>query len=277
MRNIIVVECISTGKNFIEDIINRGYNPIVMHLNKPDTKAGKKMQKHIQEEYESIPYEFDMVYEQDSFEETLKEVKKFNPLLIIPASEAGVRLATKLSHELGLVGNSIENLDAMTLKHEMHNRLAQKGIRSIKGKIVHSLEEVLDFYDSESLKEVVLKPIYSAASANVRICHNRDEVIQSAKLLLDDYNVYGDNISEILIQERIKGVEYIVNTVSRDGVPCVTTVWKYNKIKTSEGANVYDSIETVNELNLGEAELIEYAYEVIDALGINMDLFMENT
>ncbi len=268
MRNIIVVECISTGKNFIEDIINRGYNPIVMHLNKPDTKAGKKMQKHIQEEYESIPYEFDMVYEQDSFEETLKEVKKFNPLLIIPASEAGVRLATKLSHELGLVGNSIENLDAMTLKHEMHNRLAQKGIRSIKGKIVHSLEEVLDFYDSESLKEVVLKPIYSAASANVRICLNRDEVIQSAKLLLDDYNVYGDNISEILIQERIKGVEYIVNTVSRDGVPCVTTVWKYNKIKTSEGANVYDSIETVNELNLGEAELIEYAYEVIDALGI---------
>ncbi len=268
MRNIIVVECISTGKNFIEDIINRGYNPIVMHLNKPDTKAGIKMQKHIQEEYESIPYEFDMVYEQDSFEETLNEVKKFNPLLILPASEAGVRLATKLTHELGLVGNSIENLDAMTLKHEMHNRLAQKGIRSIKGKIVHSLEEVLDFYDSESLKEVVLKPIYSAASANVRICLNRDEVIQSAKLLLDDYNVYGDNISEILIQERIKGVEYIVNTVSRDGVPCVTTVWKYNKIKTSEGANVYDSIETVNELNLGEAELIEYAYEVIDALGI---------
>lgn len=268
MRNIIVVECISTGKNFIEDIINRGYNPIVMHLNKPDTKAGIKMQKHIQEEYESIPYEFDMVYEQDSFEETLNEVKKFNPLLILPASEAGVRLATKLTHELGLVGNSIENLDAMTLKHEMHNRLAQKGIRSIKGKIVHSLEEVLDFYDSESLKEVVLKPIYSAASANVRICLNRDEVIQSAKLLLDDYNVYGDNISEILIQERIKGVEYIVNTVSRDGVPCVTTVWKYNKIKTSEGANVYDSIETVNELNLGEAELIEYAYDVIDALGI---------
>lgn len=92
------------------------------------------MQKHIQEEYESIPYEFDMVYEQDSFEETLKEVKKFNPLLIIPASEAGVRLATKLSHELGLVGNSIENLDAMTLKHEMHNRLAQKVFVQLKEK-----------------------------------------------------------------------------------------------------------------------------------------------
>ena len=93
-------------------------------------------------------------------------------------------------------------------------------------------------------------------------------MLQSAKLLLDDYNVYGDNISEILIQERIKGVEYIVNTVSRDGVPCVTTVWKYNKIKTSEGANVYDSIETVNELNLGEAEMIEYAYNVAEAIGV---------
>ena len=38
MRNIIVTECYSTGKHFIGDIINRGYNPIVLHLkNNADT------------------------------------------------------------------------------------------------------------------------------------------------------------------------------------------------------------------------------------------------
>ena len=268
MRNIIVVECISTGKNFIEDIINRGYNPVVLHLNDSDTEEGKKFGKHILEEYEAIPYDFEMIYEKDTFEETLEEVKKFDPLLIVPGNERGVILATKLSHELNLLGNPIENLDAMTLKDEMHKRLAQKGLRSIKGKVVRSLEEALDFYDSEGLKEVVIKPVYSAGSASVRICIDRAEMVDSIKHLFDNVNYYGDQIQELLIQERINGIEYIVNTVTHKGVHRVTLIWKYNKVRTSDGAIVYDSCETVNELSLGEADMVEYAYKVADALGI---------
>ena len=30
MRNIIVVEAVSTGYNFVEDIYRRGYNPVVL-------------------------------------------------------------------------------------------------------------------------------------------------------------------------------------------------------------------------------------------------------
>ncbi len=32
LRNIIVVDCISSGTNYIEDIVNRGYNPVVLEL-----------------------------------------------------------------------------------------------------------------------------------------------------------------------------------------------------------------------------------------------------
>ena len=268
MRNIIVVECISTGKNFIGDIINRGYNPVVLNLKDSDTEDGKKFGEHVKEEYKLIPYEFDMIYEKDTFEETLEEVQKFNPLLVVPGNERGVILATRLSYELGLLGNSIENLDAMTLKNEMHNRLAERGLRSIKGKVIHSLDEALEFYDEENLKEVVIKPTYSAGSASVRICLNRDEMIDSIKHLFDKVNYYGDKIDELLVQERINGVEYIVNTVTHKGTHRVTLVWKYNKVRTSEGAIVYDSCETVNELSLGEAEMVEYAYKVADALEI---------
>ena len=268
MRNIIVVECISTGKNYIGDIVNRGYNPIVLHLKDSDTEDGKKFGQHVLEEYSRIPYEFDMIYEKDTFEETLEEVRKANPILIVPGNERGVVLAARLSHELGLLGNSIENLDAMTLKNEMHKRLAQRGLRSIKGKVIHSLDEALEFYDSENLKEVVIKPTYSAGSASVRICLNREEMIDSINQLFDDVNYYGDELEELLIQERINGIEYIVNTVTHKGIHRVTLVWKYNKVKTSEGAIVYDSCETVNELSLGEAEMVEYAYKVADALEI---------
>ena len=268
MRNIIVVECISTGKNYIGDIVNRGYNPIVLHLKDSDTEDGKKFGQHVLEEYSRIPYEFDMIYEKDTFEETLEEVRKANPILIVPGNERGVVLAARLSHELGLLGNSIENLDAMTLKNEMHKRLAQRGLRSIKGKVIHSLDEALEFYDSENLEEVVIKPTYSAGSASVRICLNRNEMIDSINQLFDEVNYYGDELEELLIQERINGIEYIVNTVTHKGIHRVTLVWKYNKVKTSEGAIVYDSCETVNELSLGEAEMVEYAYKVADALEI---------
>lgn len=239
-----------------------------MHLKDSDTEDGKKFGQHVLEEYSRIPYDFDMIYEKDTFEETLEEVRKANPLLIVPGNERGVVLAVRLSHELGLLSNSIENLDAMTLKNEMHNRLAQKGLRSIKGKVIHSLDEALEFYDSENLEEVVIKPTYSAGSASVRICLNREEMIDSINQLFDDVNYYGDELEELLIQERINGIEYIVNTVTHKGIHRVTLVWKYNKVKTSEGVIVYDSCETVNELSLGEAEMVEYAYKVADALEI---------
>ena len=93
-------------------------------------------------------------------------------------------------------------------------------------------------------------------------------MIDSINQLFDNVNYYGDEIDELLIQERINGTEYIVNTVTHKGIHRVTLIWKYNKVRTSEGAIVYDSCETVNELGLGEAEMVEYAYKVADALEI---------
>lgn len=268
MRNIVVVECKSTGCNFIEDIVNMGHHPVVLETKVADTEAAKGYQEAIRKGYSKIKHEFEIISERDTYEETLEMVRKYDPLLVLPGNERGVILATKLAYDLDLLCNPIENLDAMTLKHEMHNRLAECGIRSIKGKNVTTLEDAIDFYESENLEEVVIKPVYSAGSASVRICASKDELIDAFNLLSTKTNMFGDENEEFLIQERINGEEYIVNTVSHDGIPRVTTIWKYNKIKTTEGAMVYDSCETVNELGLGEAEMIEYAYKVADALGI---------
>lgn len=269
MRNIIIVECISTGINYIEDIINRGYNPIVLEPKMIDTEEGNEYRKMVYEEYERIEYDFDIIYEKDSYEETLEIVRKTDPLLILPGNENGVILATKLSYDLGLLGNDIKNIDAMTLKNEMQNRLKEKGIRYIRGKVVDSVEDAIAFYDEENLKEIVLKPIYSAGSASVKICLNKKEMVENLKSLLEkSTNYYGDNENKFLIQERINGDEYIVNTVSREGRHYVTLIWKYSKVKTPNGAIVYDTAETVNELSIGEAEMVEYAYDVADAIGI---------
>ena len=268
MRNIIIVECISTGINFVEDIINRGFNPILLDLKVSDTQNGRDFAEFVINEYKRIPHDVEMIYEQDTFEETLEEVRKYDPYLIVAGHERGIALATKLSEELGLLGNSSENLQAMTLKDKMQDRIAEYGLRSIKGKVVCSLDEAIEFYDSQHFKEVVVKPNFTSGSTNVHFCKNKNEMIDIVDLLFNDINHYGGTFEELLIQERIIGEEYIVNTVSHKGIPRVTTVWKYNNVKTSEESMVYDSCETVNELSLGEAEMVEYAYDVAKALGI---------
>ena len=268
MRNIVVVEASSTGFNFIRDIVNRNFYPIVLDMKADATEEGKVYKELVYESYENIDVDYELIYEKDTYEETLEMVREYDPLLVIAGSEKGVIIATRLANDLGLLCNPIENLDAMTFKDKMQEKIAEKGLRHIKGRVVRSVDEAIEYYDEEMLSEVVVKPVYSAGSVGVRICLNKEEMIESLNYLFGDMGMYGNVLTEIVVQERIKGEEYFVNTVSCNGDHRVTLMWKYSKVKTEEGGNVYDSIDTVNELGLGEAERVEYAYDVADALGI---------
>ena len=273
MRNIIVVECFSTGKNYIKDIIDRNYNPVVLEVKyAEDSLEAEIYHKELEECYESIEHDFELIHEKDSYEETLEMVKEYDPLLVIPGSEKGVILATKLANDLNLLCNPIENIDAMTLKDKMHERLAENNVRSIRGQVVYSAEEAIDFYDSENLKKVVVKPVYSAGSVGVRLCNNKTEMIHAIEEVFSLKSVYGGNITELLIQEQIEGPEYVVNTVSCNGIHRVTSIWKYKKQRTSEGGKIYDYVEVISDLNMGETNLVEYAYDVADAIGIKYGL-----
>lgn len=88
----------------------------------------------MQSNYDRIEYDFDLIYEKDTYEETLEMVRELDPLLIVAGNERGVILTTKLSNDLNLLGAPIENIDAMTLKDKMHERLKDVGLRYIREK-----------------------------------------------------------------------------------------------------------------------------------------------
>ena len=268
MKNIIVVECMSTGINFIQDITDRNYNPIVLNMKAPDSENAEIYNHHKKADMDCITCDYELIDEKDSYEETLEMVKELDPVLIVPGTEKGVILATRLSDDLNLPGNSYENIDAMTLKDKMQERIAEYGLRSIKGQLVSTVDEAVEFYERENLKKVIIKPPYSAGSSGVKLCLNKEELIEHLEEIFNDQNYYGDKNSEILVQEFIDGEEYIVNTVSCNGSHRITLIWKYSKVKTSDGSIIYDIMETVDELSLGEAEMISYAYKVADAIGI---------
>ena len=289
MRNIIIVNMVSTGANFIGDIIRRNYNPIVLEMVPDDSEELiEEYQSAISSAYDSIKESFEIIHEKDSYHQTLEMIKKLDPILVLPGSELGVELASKLSNDLDLYSNPIESLPAMTQKDEMQNALKKAGIRSIKGKVIYSVEEALDYYEKSGLKEVVVKPIRGSGSVGVAICTNKEELREAIKNTfietntrnwcasslkdIKTKNTQDENIDDesvaIVVQERINGPEYIVNTVSSNGKHRITAIWSYKKIKTTENHYIYQHMEAIDELDISQAEMIEYAYQVADAIGV---------
>jgi hypothetical protein len=66
MRNIIVVDCISSGVNYIEDITNRSYNPVILELLPGEADVDEYKQK-MKSNYSRIEYEYDIVFEKDTY------------------------------------------------------------------------------------------------------------------------------------------------------------------------------------------------------------------
>lgn len=265
MKNILVVECISTGLNFIEDIIHRGYNPVALSV-----KVGEDAQlyeKLVEDSLNRIPYSFDRIKEQDTYEETLELVRSYNPIVIVPGSEGGVVLANRLAYDLGLKSNPIDRIDAMTKKNAMQEALKEAGLRYILGKVVHSADEAMKFCEENKLDTAVVKPLESAGSMGVTLCNNRDEIYEAVDKLLCSQSVYGRPILECLIQERIVGTEYIVNTISCNGRHRLSSILRYSKVRTAEGGYIYNYAEAVETIEPGLSELVQYALNTVSAIG----------
>ncbi len=58
----------------------------------------------MQSNYDRIEYDFDLIHEKDTYEETLEMVRELDPLLIVAGNERGVILTTKLFNDLNLLG-----------------------------------------------------------------------------------------------------------------------------------------------------------------------------
>ena len=267
---IVLVECMSTGANYVEDIIKRGYEPVIVEASDhAGTEADAALLKQIRDvTQKKLPPNIKIIRENPDYNEILRQVREVNPLHVIAGSEFGVGLTVRLAHDLGLPGNPIENLAAMTQKDAMHEALKAHGLRYIRGKIVTSVQEAADFYDEIGAEGIVVKRTRGAATQGLHLCDNREDMLQAVEAELNKHMNATAEKSDVLIQERINGREFIVNTVSSNGEHRLVSIWEYDKVKMPNGTNAYNYFETVNELKIGHSRLIRYAFEVADAIGI---------
>merc|ERR1712039_567216 len=129
-------------------------------------------------------------------------------------------------------------------------------------------DEVSSFVESETLP-IVVKPVESAGSDGVKLCKSKEEAKAHFQLLMESQRKCGSQGAAVLCQEFLKGKEYVVDHVSRDGVHKCVMVWEYDKRPTNGAAFVYYGMIPVDSNTELAKVLIKYTEGVLDALKLD--------
>jgi biotin carboxylase len=187
---------------------------------------------------------------------------------VVAGSESGVLLADELSATLGTPGNGMTRPSARRDKYQMARAVQDAGLAVAASFVTADAQRAAAWAQDLGSWPVVLKPLASAGTDNVRICHSARQVVREHAAIMATVDRYGARNETVLVQEFLHGEEYFVNTVSRDGVHHLVEVWRYHKRAIAGGRWMYDHEEPVRLDSPGVAGLVDYALAVLDALEI---------
>lgn len=264
---VVVVDPYSTGCLIVKEIQSRGYKVIALW-----TKGfSEEMKKHVPLSCGTMSYHKE-VAEGDNMGETTRDLYKAAGALRIVAcmcgGEAGVDAADLVSERLLVRTNGTQGAFAHRRDKKVQQELLKAaGMRSIRQAAGNKLSDVESFLKSEHYP-VVLKPTDSAGTDGVKLCHDFKEAKEHFEHLFEVEAVNGGFNTEVLCQEFLRGKEYVVDTVSRDGEHKTMAVWVYDKRPVNGAAFVYFGMIPIDTDSLEAKLLINYNNKVLDALGM---------
>lgn len=151
----------------------------------------------------------------------------------IPGAETGVLLADQLADRLGTRVNSTHLSKARRNKFMQGEVVRAADVRAVEQTKASTWEEARSFLDKmterairctanvrlpDSIYPIIVKPVESAGSDDVFKCLGPEDVKKAVELISGKINGLGNVNDGALVQEFLKGEEYVVDGVSRDGV-----------------------------------------------------------
>jgi biotin carboxylase len=114
----------------------------------------------------------------------------------------------------------------------------------------------------------VFKLVESAGSDGVKLCHSFIEAKHHFDVLMRSQMVNGGECPAVLCQEFLRGKEYVVDHVSRDGQHKTVMLWLYDKRPVHGAAFVYFGCIPIDAESPEAKILIPYVRGVLDAMEI---------
>ncbi|MFJ5549892.1 ATP-grasp domain-containing protein [Streptomyces sp. NPDC093225] len=215
-----------------------------------------------------VPDDFiaDIIHEGD-LAATADAVAEFSPIAVISGGEVGVELADLLAQRLDLPGNGTELSAARRDKHLMVETVRAAGLRAARQLWATDADELAAWH-RELGGRVVLKPPRSAGSQGVSFCDSPEESVAAFLALAPADDVFSQPNNGAVAQEYLAGTEYMVNTVSRDGRHHLCDVWRTTRVSANGVVDLCDALLLIDSGERVVESLREYAFQVLDALGI---------
>lgn len=265
----VVVDGYSTGQFYPKAIRAKGLRPV--HVSSGTERHSPGLEAYVTEALDHMRDDYDaMLHGWNDIEKLIARLADMAPCCVMPGCEMGVEMADMLARRLGLSGNDAATSHIRRDKLAMHDTLAKAGLPSLASLATNNIDEALAFAADLASWPVVVKPLRSAATEGVHFCRSAEELREAFSALLGTVTQFGDRNALVLVQQCAKGREYAVNTVSRDGRHILSDLWAYEKIPTPGGAPLYDRTQLVRTLDQNSRAIIDYTFQVLDALGIRI-------
>jgi biotin carboxylase len=218
-------------------------------------------------------------------EQTINALKElpFPVRAIIPGAETGVELADQLSHRMGLRSNGVAKSLARRNKYHMGEAVRSAGVRAVVQAMCQTEEEVRKFVRGlpGNNSRCVVKPVQSAGSDDVFLCADEDEAVTALGRIIGTMNGVGLHNDCVLVQEYLKGKEYVIDKVSLDGKHKLVGIWEYEKRSVNDSHFVYFGMRLMDPNPEKMQIMVRYADQVLDALDIrhgpsHMEVMLDN-
>lgn len=191
---------------------------------------------------------------------------------VMVGCETGVLLNDQLSDALDVRSNGIAKSHLRRNKFLQTEAVRTAGLNACGQMLADSDEDVERFLREKPKSDVfkaVVKPVEGAGSDGVFICNSPKEVRDAYKSLEGTKNVLGLTNYSVLLQEYLRGDEYVVDTVSRSGVHKCVAIWKYDKRMFNGSPVVYFGMRLMPiDAEPILVDMVKYIFGVLDALGI---------
>lgn len=264
---VIIVDPYSTGCLVAQEFQKRGYPVVALWT----TGFSADMRTHVPLSCENLTYYAEveqgptLAETQAACQAVLDTNSDMQIVACLAGGEAGVDLADALSEYMHLRTNGTD-IPNRRDKKQQQELIAAVGLRSVRQAGGKTLADVQAFLESEDYP-VVLKPVESAGSDGVKLCHDYQEAAEHFQVLMNSQMVNGGEVPAVLCQEFLQGKEYVVDHVSRDGVHKTAMVWVYDKRPANGSAFVYYGCVPVPIDSPQAQMIIPYVRSVLDALG----------
>lgn len=205
---IVIIDAWSGGKYLIPAFQALGY--FCLHVQSPFLPA-----VFVADNQLAIARSDRHIVHDGDIETLLSVLQPYVIKAILAGSEGAVALADRLNDSLALAfSNQFELSAARRNKFLMQEQLAREGVVSINQRLIADCDELKQWLARHGRWPVVLKPVQSAGTDGVFICHDFAQAIKAFDAILAKNDLFGGPNREVLCQEFLAGEEFVINGIA---------------------------------------------------------------